>query len=87
MTFEVDEYSRYVIARFFRPVDEKKTRTRATRKQVRRFIGAALNSAVNEQRVILDPKGRATAKRLRDPKAQTETLPEPPEKQTSIRWT
>jgi len=68
MVVEVDAHTRYVIAKYFRPVDGVATRSRATRHQVRRFIEAALRTCVREQATdILDAREKVVARRLQTP--------------------
>lgn len=89
LALDVNAFERFIIAKYFRPAASDpvdKTRTRATRKQVKRFVTAALKSAVKEQaQDILDAKGRAVADRLRLPKSEyVEFLSEPKEKQKGL---
>lgn len=92
LVLDVNAFERYVIARYFRPVainaiPTDRTRTRATRKQVRRFVTAALKSAVREQaQDVLDARARTVADRLRLPKGHCtdEHLTEPKEKQKGL---
>ena len=88
LRLDVDEHARFVIARYFRPVDATKTRTRATRGQVRQFARAALYSAVCDQaETILDGRGKAVAQRLRGTETpEQETLTPPREQQRSLTW-
>lgn len=90
LTLDVDAYQRFVIAKYFRPVPATRadrTRTRATRAQVKRFAEAALRSAVKEREGELDAKGRSAARRLREPAlVQGELLREPREKQRGLVW-
>lgn len=88
---DVDEHARYVIARYFRPVD-KKLRTRASRTQVKRFVAAALRTCVREQeQEILDARGKSVAQRLQAPVdtgalQDSLFLKEPKEKQRNLAW-
>lgn len=86
LRLDVDDQARYVIARYFRPVDDKKTRTRATRKQVKRFAEAALRTSVRELMHDLDGRGKSVAQRLGDPSVEAELLQEPREKQRPLAW-
>lgn len=92
LTLDVDAHQRYVIARYFRPAaasDKRadRTRTRATRTQVKRFVETAVRSAVKEREDELDAKGRTAARRLREPvPVQGELLIEPREKQRGLAW-
>lgn len=87
----VNERQRLVIAKFFAaaapPDSRDATRTRATRKQVKRFIAHALEAAVADHTQLLRGRSRAAAARLALP-AGTEPeqlpLPEPKEKQLSL---
>jgi hypothetical protein len=89
LLIEVGDHERYVIARYFGAaavhVRDKK-RPRATRAQVKRFVEAALRTAVKEQADRLRSRARATARRLAEgrPVPEAETLPEPAEKQDSL---
>lgn len=89
---DVNERQRLVIAKFFAaaaPADSRDAvRTRATRKQVKRFIAHAMELAVAEHTQVLRGRARAAAARLALP-AGTEQpeqlpLPEPKEKQLSL---
>jgi len=90
VVLDVDEHARYIIARYYRSVDTDKTRTRATRLQVKRFTAAALRTCIREQSdEILDAKGKAVAQRLQTPTTDVtniEFLSEPREKQRSLTW-
>lgn len=87
----VNERQRLVIAKFFAaaaPADSRDAvRTRATRRQVKRFLDHALEQAVAEYTQVLRGRTRAAAARLALP-AGTEPeqlpLPEPKEKQLSL---
>lgn len=89
LTITVGDYERFIIARYFR-LPNGKRRTRATRMQVKRFVLAALRSAVREQAEdILDARGKAMAQRLQTPTDDApgvEFLTEPREKQRSLTW-
>jgi len=88
---EVNERQRLVIAKFFgaaaEPGSREAVRTRATRKQVKRFVAHAVEAAVAEHTQVLRGRARAAAARLALP-AGTEPeqmpLPEPKEKQLSL---
>lgn len=70
LTLDVDAAARFVIARYFGiaalPDTRDRIRSRATRRQVRRFAVAALRTAVMEQRENLQGRSRAAAQRLFD---------------------
>lgn len=75
ITLDVDEYERFVIARYFgaAAADQKdRARPRATRAQCRRFARAAVRSMVREQAAGLYGRARTTAQRLLDPAPVTE---------------
>lgn len=63
MTLDVDDLTRYVVARHFRVAD-RSTRTRATRKQVKAFIVSAIRDAVNDRLATMGGRAQATARRL-----------------------
>lgn len=88
LTLDVDAQARYVIARYYRTPSEK--RVRATRAQVKRFVQAALRSAVREWADDFpDARSRAVARRLGTPTndaAGAEFLAEPREKQRALCW-
>jgi hypothetical protein len=88
LTIEVGDRARFVVAKYWAPVSSgaDRTRTRASRAQVRRFIEAALRTAINDQAAALRGRSRATAKRLAEPKVEPETLREPAEQQMSISF-
>ena len=91
LTLDVNDYQRFVVAKYFQPAGSgaDKTRLRATRKQIRRFIEAAFRTAVQEQaRELPSPRSRAAAERLKLPRGhrEQETLPPPKEQQRSIPW-
>lgn len=65
LTLEVDEFTRFVIAKYFAPVSSKR-RNRATRKQVAAFTRGAIRAAVLEHMTVLRGRPLATAARLRD---------------------
>lgn len=85
LTLEVDEFERFVIAKYFAPVTDKKT-SRAPRKQVMTFAKGAVRSAVLEHVTILRGRPHATANRLKDgsPKPITEELKKPDESQRPL---
>ncbi len=89
---EVGDYERYVIARYFAAAATErrdKTRTRATRAQVVRFVRGAIRSAVREQRDALPSRRmRAYAKRLQEaaPAMGADELVPPVEQQPSLAW-
>ena len=88
---EVNERQRLVIAKFFGAAapegSRDAVRTRATRKQVKRFVAHAVEVAVAEHTQVLRGRARAAAARLALP-AGTEPeqlpLPEPKEKQLNL---
>ena len=90
LSLDVDAYTRYVIARYFRlpyETTSKKRRVRATRAQVRRFVLAALRTSVHEQAGELDAMGRTIAAKLMTPIDDgpgIEFLAEPREKQRNL---
>jgi len=90
MLIEVSEHDRLVIAKFFAAAAESGTpdavRTRATRRQVRRFASHAVNSVVRDHAALLRGRARAAAARLANlPGDVSEApLPEPAEKQLSL---
>lgn len=92
LTLDVDAAARFVIARYFgiaAPLETtNRTRSRATRKQVRRFAIAAVRTAVMEQRENLSGRSRAVAQRLFDGGGHVaqETLTPPAEQQQGIPW-
>lgn len=89
---QVSEHDRLVIAKFFgAAAPEGSTdavRTRATRKQVRRFVAHAIAAVVKEHAALLRGRARAAAHRLATPPEaappETQPLPEPREKQLSL---
>jgi len=88
---DVGEYERYVIAKYFSvaaTTETEKTRTRATRAQVRRFLNAAIRGAVDEQSALLLNRAQGAATRLKNPRGHVvpERLREPDEKQRRIAW-
>lgn len=91
LALDVDEQARYIIAQYYKPVDPvrtkaDKTRRRATRKQVTRFVLAALRTAIREQAHELPALARTIARRLGDPAIDGEVLAEPKEKQRTLAW-
>lgn len=82
LSLDVDERTRYVIAKYFAAAGDSKdkARTRATRAQVRRFAAAALQVAIKERAASLHRRQRATADRLGNP------APEPEEVDHSWEW-
>ena len=88
---EVGDYERFVISKYWAPVSAgiDRTRTRGTRAQVRRFISAALKSAVKEQASAFRGRTRSAARRLQQPEGHRTTeslLREPDEKQQALTW-
>lgn len=88
---EVSERQRLVIAKFFGAAapegSRDRVRTRATRKQVKRFIAHAVEAAVLEHTQVLRGRARAAAARLALPpgeQPQQMALPEPAEKQLTL---
>ena len=83
LMLDIDDHTRYVIAKYYRAAiissdapRGDRTRTRATRAQARRFVVAALRRCVINQARDLDARSRAVAKRLLGPEAvSAETLP------------
>lgn len=63
LTLDVDELTRYVVARHFRVEDGSK-RTRATRGQVKRFVDRAVRDAVADRLGTMGGRARAVARRL-----------------------
>lgn len=92
LSVDVDDRDRYTIAKYFALCSEvpaDRTRVRATRAQVRRFLKGALRSAIKEQVANLRGREKATAARLAEgPRAvvETEELKPPREKQESLVW-
>jgi hypothetical protein len=91
LLIDVGDYERYVIARYFAvaPTSARdQRRPRATRAQVKRFVQAALRTAVREQVTQLRQRQRTTAARLAEGRsvAAPEELVDPPEKQPSLAW-
>ena len=89
LRIDVDAYARYVIAHYFRPVDDSKTpRTRATRKQVKRFVEAALWTCTRDAAEdIQDARAKAHAIDMRlKSDSQPDEYIEPREKQRSLIW-
>lgn len=87
----VSEHDRLVIAKFFAVAAPEGSpdavRTRATRKQVRRFVAHALGVVVKDHVIVLRGRARAAATRLAAPPDETppaEPLPEPIEKQLNL---
>lgn len=86
LLLDVGDYERLVIAKYWAPVGKglDRTRTRATRAQVRRFVLASLRSAVKEYVAMLPERSRTIARKLAD-RTETgeapEVLREPQEKQ------
>lgn len=87
----VSEHDRLVIAKFFAAAaptgSPDALRTRATRKQVRRFVAHAVAIAVKDHAVLLRGRARSAAQRLAAPPEtppETPPLPEPKEKQLSF---
>lgn len=88
---QVSEHDRLVIAKFFAAAapagSPDAVRTRATRKQVRRFVAHAVAAVVKDHAVLLRGRARAAAQRLAQPTdaaPETPPLPEPTEKQLSF---
>jgi len=91
MLVEVNQRQRLVIAKFFGAAapegDRDRARTRATRKQVKRFVGHAIEQAVLEHTHVLRGRARAAAARLALPPGEQPeqmALPEPAEKQLTL---
>lgn len=87
---QVSEHDRFVIAKFFAAAAPEghpdAVRTRATRKQVRRFAAHAISVVVKDHAVLLRGRARAAASRLVSTidESHVESLPEPTEKQLSL---
>lgn len=87
---QVSEHDRFVIAKFFAVAAPEGSadavRTRATRKQIRRFISHAIGVVVKDHGALLRGRARAAASRLISTidETHTEPLPEPAEKQLSL---
>lgn len=88
---QVSEHDRLVIAKYFAAAapegSQDAIRTRATRKQVRRFVAHAVALAVKDHVNVLRGRARAAANRLAAPPTappETPPLPEPAEKQLSF---
>lgn len=84
----VSEHDRLVIAKFFAAAapdgNPDAVRTRATRKQVRRFTEHAVSAVVKEHAMLLRGRARSAATRLASAPAtpsETPPLPDPREKQ------
>jgi hypothetical protein len=90
LTLDVSAFDRYVVARYFAvaATDRRdKVRTRATRAQVKRFVQAALRSAVKEQAALLrGRRSRGTVARLQVALQSAEELVAPVEQQQSLAW-
>ncbi len=94
LVLDVNAHARYVIAKYFAPAAPReeradRTRTRATRRQVKRFAKAVIQSAVREQAEMLHGRARYTAQGLaavEDAFGGVEYLTEPREKQRSLAW-
>ena len=90
--FDLDAFDRFVIARYWSSVSSglDTTRRRATRAQSRRFVLAAIRTAVNQHADDLRGRHGKTARRLANARettgAQGETLRPPIEEQRSLRW-
>lgn len=87
----VSEHDRFVIAKFFAAAapdgSADAVRTRATRKQVRRFVAHALSVVAKDHAAVLRGRARAAASRLASTttdETHVEALPEPVEKQLSL---
>lgn len=90
-TVHVSEHDRFVIAKFFAAAAPEGSadavRTRATRKQVRRFMAHALSVVAKDHAAVLRGRSRAAATRLAattTDETHAEVLPEPVEKQLSL---
>lgn len=91
LLLEVGDYERFVIAKFFSPAavagTADRTRLRATRAQVRKFVRGALRLTVRDHaQELRSMKARATAKRLEAGAVPEEMLPAPKEQQRSLVW-
>ncbi len=91
LTLDVGAHERYVVAKYFAPAAKDGTadrrRLRASRAQVRRFVAAALRSAVRDHVERLRGKSRGTAHRLEaGAGGDGETLTLPPSPQRSLEW-
>lgn len=88
ISLSVGDYERYVVAMYYRPASIKpvdRTRTRATRVQVRKFVQAALRSSLKEQADALCGKQRRHALRLSDSADHvSDLLIQPRERQLSL---
>ena len=86
LVLELDDKARYVIAQYFKAV-EQVDRARATRSQCKRFAAAAVRSAVREHSEAMTGRVKATIKRLGEASTkEEEQLVEPKEKQRSLVW-
>lgn len=90
LTLDVSEHERFVVAKYFAPASEAgsvdRYRLRATRKQVQRFVLAALAKAIKDQTNDLPARSRSAARKLAEGRPPTETLAPPKEEQRSLRW-
>lgn len=88
LTLNVDDHARLVIAKYFAPVSHgaDRTRTRATRAQVRRFAEAAVATAVREHATVLRGRTLAAAYRLLSGNKSSETLAPPDGWQQGVLW-
>jgi hypothetical protein len=65
LTLDVDDLTRFVVARYFRAIqNDGRKRTRSTRAQVRLFAQAAMRDAVSDRIAAMDSRGKAVARRL-----------------------
>ena len=88
---DVDDYARYVIAKYFVPAattKQDKLRARASRAQVRRFVEAAIQTAVRTQQQSLRKRYLTTAARLAEGRQRVtvDLLPPTAEEQRSLQW-
>lgn len=94
ITIDVDDYARFVIAKYFAVAAAKDTtdgqRVRATRAQVKRFLTSALKTAIKEQEDGLRGRTRGAARKLREGKSDGPVVeplrPSTSEHQQSLRW-
>lgn len=90
LALDVSEHERFVIAKYFAPASDAgsvdRYRLRATRKQVQRFVRAAIAKAVKDQANDLPARSRSAARKLAEGRSAVETLARPKEEQRSLRW-
>lgn len=89
LTLDVSGHERYAIAKYFAvaaTTTPDKQRTRATRKQIRRFAAAALRTCVKDLVREMSPRQHQHAVALAEGLPVRDTLPEPREQQRVLQW-